>query len=172
MTRDKGTALEGVNVLYDGTGNAGATVFEPVTTKCVLEYELVQLVHNHGGKPFNGEPLGKLPGLWPFDLLKIPLLEHAEEFVRQISTQGFNPLTGVHQFLVWGPISEKVGRLREWIPEAGNHLIPHPRKAEQVWSYRSDELDWSKGCAFLIRGEFTRKATYGKVDEETGMLVV
>ena len=75
--KDKGSALEGFFALYDGTGNSETTIRETVTTKCVLEFDQVQLVHNHGGKPYRGTPLGRLPDLWPFDLLKTPLLEHA-----------------------------------------------------------------------------------------------
>ena len=168
--KDRGSAFEGFAALYDGTGNSDATIVETVATKCVLDYELVQLVHNHGGKPFKSVPLGKLPELWPFDLLKRPLLEHAEEFVRQIGVQGFQSLTNVHQFLVSGPFSEKVGEMRSWTPEAGNHLIPHPRTAERVWGYRGDEFDWHKGCAFLITGQFTRHARHGHIDEQTGMV--
>ena len=170
--KDRGSALQGFAALYDGTGNSSATIFETVATKCVLDYELVQTVQNHGGRPLKSEPLGKLPELWPFDLLKRPLLEHAEEFVRQIGKQGFEPLTNVHQFLVSGPFSEKIGEPRQWTPEAGNHLIPHPRQAERVWGYRGDEFDWHKGCAFLISGVFSRNARHGFVDEQTGKVIV
>jgi len=170
--KDKGSAFEGFAALYDGTGNSDLTVVETVGTKCVLDYELVQAVHNAGGRPFKSEPLGKLSELWPFDALKRPLLKHAEEFVRQIGTQGFQPLSNVHQFLVSGPFSEKVGEMQQWTPEAGNHLIPHPRQAQTVWGYRGDEFDWHKGCAFLITGRFTRHARYGHVDEWTGMVFV
>ena len=172
--RDRGTAIEGFYALYDGTGNASATVRETVMTKCVLEYELVQLVQNAGVKPLDGQPLGKLMELYPFDMLKRPLLEHAREFVRQIASKHYVPLTNVEQFLVWGPFSEKVGPLREWTPEAGNPVIPRhkQRSAERVWGYRSDEVDWARGCAFLIRGEFTRNARYGAVDEQTGVVIV
>lgn len=168
---DKGTAREGFFAHYDGTGNSEATICESVTTKCVLEYDLVQLVQDHGGKPLNGPPLGRLPELWPFDLLKDELLKHAEEFIRQIKTQGFNPLTSKYEFQVWGPYSEKVGAVREWTPEAGNPFAEQ-REALQVWSYQGDEFDWSKGCAFLIKGNFTRYAGLGQVDEETGVLLV
>lgn len=168
------TAIHAPYVLYDGTGNAEATVAEAVQTKCVLDYELVERVHNAGGRPYKGLPLGTLPELWPFDMLKRPLVAHAEEFVRQIGLQGYRPVTNVEQFVVWGPYMEKVGELREWVPEAGNHLIPKhaQRTAQRVWGYRGDEFDWHKGCAFLIQGEFTRHARHGHVDEQTGSILV
>jgi hypothetical protein len=173
--KDKGTALEGFFALYDGTGNSQTTIRETVTTKCLLEYEQVELVHNHGGKPLRGTPLGKLPEMWPFDLLKRPLLEHTRKFIQQIATHGYHPLTGEYEFKAWGPFMEKIGDdLSEWTPEEGNHLIPkaHQRKAVKAWLYRGDEFQWSKGCAYLIRGEFTRYAGHGAVDEETGVIIV
>ena len=169
---DKGSSLDGFNALFDGSGNSASTVFESVTTKCVVEDELVQIVHNHGGKPFKEQILGQIGALWPHDLLKQLLLDHAEEFVRQIAAQRFVPLTNVHQFLVWGPYAEKVGPPRDWVPEEGNHLIKQPRKAARVWGYQGDEFDWRKGCAFLIQGTFTRDAKHGFVDEQTGVLIV
>lgn|SRR3990167_2069518 len=171
MLRDKGSAFEGFTALYDGTGNSDATVLETVATKCVLDYELVQCVHQAGGKPSRGEPLGKLPELWPFDALKRALRAHAAEFVEQIRAQGFQPLTNIEQFSVWGPFSEKVGEPREWTPEAGNHLIPHPRTASRVWGYQGDEFNWHTGCAFFIQGRFTRHARHGHVSDEGVVLV-
>ena len=171
---DKGSALDGFAALYDGTGNSAATILETVTTKCVLEYELVRLCQVKGDRPHKGTPLGRFPELWPFDLLKRPLVEHAQEFVRQIAGQGFSPLTTVDQFQVWGPYTEKVGEPHDWIPEEGNHLIPrHERKtATTAWGYRGDELNVEKGCAFLIQGKFTRAARHGHISEETGRILV
>ena len=172
--RERGSAFEGFAALYDGTGNAVATVRETVATRCVLDYDLVQRVQNAGVKPLNGVALGRLAELYPFDLLKRPLLAHAREFVRQIATRNFVAVSNVEQFLVWGPYSDKVGEPREWVPERGNHTIPRwaQRPAERVWGYRSNELDWERGCAFLIRGEFTRNARHGIVDEQSGRIIV
>lgn len=172
--KDRGTALEGFFALYDGSGNSETTIRETVTTKCVLEFEQVQLVHNHGGKPYRGIPLGTLPELWPFDLLKRPLLDHAREFIKQVKTHGFHPLTSEYEFKVWGPFSEKVGEIKEWVPEADNPFIPeaHKQKATSTWLYRGDEFNWERGCAFLIKGDFTRYAGTGHVDEQTGVIIV
>lgn len=167
----KSPAIEPPFVLYDGTGNSDATVKETVGTKCVLPYELVQRVHDAGGRPYKAVPLGTLPELWPFDALKRPLIAQAREFVRQISGQGFRPLTNVEQFLVWGPYSEKVGDMREWVPEAGNHLIANPRTAQQVWGYQGDEFNWHMGCAFMIQGTFTRHARHGHVADDGRIIV-
>ena len=172
MPRDKGTAFDGFSVLFDGTGNSDATVMETIATKCVLGYDLVAAVHNAGGKPYKGVPLGTLPELWPFDALKRPLVEQAREFVRQIGGQGFAALTNVEQFKVWGPFTEKVGNPHEWTPEEGNPLIPHPRQAERVWGYQGDEFNWERGCAFFIQGQFTRHARHGFVENQTGKVIV
>ena len=172
---DRGTALQGFFAHYDGTGNSEATLAERITTKCVLDYELVQLVHNHGGRPLRGLPIGKLPELWPFDLLKDPLLAQAREFVRQVKTHNWEAVENVYAFQVWGPYSEKVSDSpQEWTPEEGNPLIPkhQQRKALRVQGYQGNELDWRKGCAFLIRGLFTRAAKHGHMDEETGVLLI
>ena len=172
--RDHGSALDGFFALYDGTGNSGVTIAEPVTTKCVVDYELVLDCQTAGDRTHNGTPLGKFPELWPFDMLKRPLVRHAEEFVRQVRRHGFEPLTSVYEFKVWGPYTEKVGEMREWVPEEGNHLIPKEqrRTAQKVWGYRGDEFNLEKGCAFLIQGNFTRATNRGHVGEEDGVIYV
>lgn len=168
MRKERGSALEGFAALYDGTGNSESTVAERITTKCVIETELVELCQAHGDKPHKGTPLGKLAELWPFDALKRPLLEHAREFVRQVGLQGYQPVTNVEQFTLFGPYMEKVGDIRPWVPEAGNHVIPkhEQRTAQKVWGYQGDEFDWDKGCAFLIQGKFTIAAKHGFVSDE------
>ena len=170
--RDKGSALEGFSALYDGTGNADLTILESITTRCTLEYELVELCQRHGGRVSRGKPIGLLPELWPHDLMKRALIEHAEEFARQIKGQGFEPQSGVYAFKLWGPYTEKVGQPREWVPEEGNPLISQPRKAQQVFGYRGNEFDWNKGATFLIQGNFTRAAKHGHVSEENGVIWV
>ena len=172
----RGSAFEGFSSLFDGTGNAGATVPQTVQTKCVLDYDLVRLCQDYGDKPHKGDALGTLPELWPFDMLKRPLKEHAQEFVRQIGSKGYQPLTNVEAFQIYGPYMEKIGSEPPvwYTPEEGNHLIPpHQRlKAVRVFGYRSDEFTWHKGAAFLIVGRFTRHARYGHVSEETGRIIV
>lgn len=172
--KDRGSALEGFAALYDGSGNADATVFERVQTKCTLDYELVRLCQEKGDKPHKGTPLGRFLELWPFDMLKRALIDHANTFVSQIGMQGFVPLTSVYEFRVWGPFTEKVGAMRPWVPEEGNHTIPRhlQRTAQKVWGYEGDEFNFDKGCAFIIAGDFTRKASLGHVNEETGVIVV
>lgn len=174
MTRDKGSALDGFWALYDGTGNAESTVGMSVQTKIVLDYDLVQLCQDHGDKPHKATPLGRFPELWPFDMLKRPLVEHAEEFVRQIKTKGYEATTPVTEFKVWGPYMEKVGDLKTFVPEEDNHVIPNwaKRTAHQAWLYQGDEFDWEKGCAFIIVGFFTRPANLGVLSEETGKVIV
>ena len=171
--KDKGSALDGFYALYDGSGNAEATVMEKITTKCVVDYECVLLCQQHGWDAARGVPLGTLPELWPFDLLKRQLVDHAGEFVRQIGPAGFDPLDPIYSFKLWGPYMEKIKPSVEfWTPEAGNHLIPKhaQRRAVRVQAYRGDEFDFEKGCAFLIQGEFTRAARHGHVGEEDGVL--
>lgn len=98
--RDRGTALDGFAALYDGTGNSTAVVPETVQTKVTVDYELVKACQSAGDRPHRGDPLGTFPELWPFDGLKRPLIEHAQEFVRQLKTHGFEPLTDVYAFRV------------------------------------------------------------------------
>lgn len=169
-----GSGLDGFAALYDGTGNSDVTIGETVTTKCVLPYDLVQRVQDAGVRPLDGKPIGSISALWPMSMLREKLLQHVAVFVSQIQKHHYEPLDRDGQFLVWGPYTEKVGPLAEYTPEAGNDFIPDyaKRKAERVWTYQGDEIDWSKGCAFLIRGRFTRHARYGTVDEQTGVLVV
>lgn len=171
---DKGSAFDGFTALYDGSGNADETLGLSVQTKVVLDYELAQLCQEHGDRPHRGTPLGRMPELWPFDMLKRPLVEHAQEFTRQVKTQGYQPLTDVYSFRVWGPYMEKVAGLAEYEPEKGNHVIPKhlQRKAQKVWGYRGDEFNWNKGVAFIIAGSFERAAKHGHVAEETGVIVL
>mgnify|MGYP001606223412 FL=1 len=170
----KGSAAEGFQALYDGTGNSDAAICQKVHTKVTVDEELVRLCHLHGEKPYRGRRLGRLPELWPFEMLKRPLIEHAHKFVRQIGAQGFKPVTSVYEFQVWGPYTEKVGEIQSYVPEEGNHLIPpaQRRKAVRVWGYQGDEVRWDKGAAFLIVGEFTRAAKYGQVSEEEGKIIL
>lgn len=174
MLKDKGSAYDGFAALYDGTGNSNTTVFETVATKCVLEYELVQKVQDAGLAPLNGAAIGSISSLWPHSMLRQQLANHAAEFLRQIATQGFLTNQSAEALPVWGPFTEKVGPMRPYTPEASNDFIPDhaKRSAERVWGYRGDELDWSRGCAFLIQGAFTRHSSYGTVDNVTGRMVV
>ena len=171
---DRGSALDGFQALYDGTGNAAAVVPQRVHTKVTVDEALVRRCQEKGDKPHQGTALGRLPELWPFDILKRPLLAHAELFRSQLRQIGYEPLTSIYEFQVWGPYMEKVGDLKTYRPEEGNHLIPKwaQRTAHQVWGYAGDEFNWEKGCAFIIVGEFTRAAKYGNVSEETGGIAV
>lgn len=170
----KGSAFDGFNVLYDGTGNSDATVATRIVCHATVDAELVELVQRYGFKAHRGTPLGRLPELWPFDLIKRPLIAEAQRFIDQIKTQGYSALSGPHSFQVWGPYTEKVGEPVDFYPEAGNHLIPkHEQQvATRAFGYKGDEFDFRKGCAFLIRGEFTKKASLGRVDEQTGVILV
>jgi len=171
---DKGTAFAGFAALYDGTGNSAATVAITVRCHITVDYELVKRVQMMGDRPHHGTPIGRLPELWPFDMLKRKVVAEAERFVKQIATQGYEATQPVTTMQLWGPYTEKVGAPHDWIPEAGNHLIPEHlrRKATTVWGYRGDELSPHKGCAFFILGHFTRAAVLGRVDEQTGVLIV
>lgn len=172
--RDRGSALDGFSALYDGTGNASAVVDQRITTRCVLDYELVKTVQMAGDSPHKGTPLGTISRLWPVEMLRNALLAHAEEFVRQIKAQGYEALSSVYEFRVFGPYTEKVGQPSDYVPEADNPFIPKQDKqtASKVWGYRGDELDVNKGVAFLIQGHFTRHARHGKVEERSGLLLV
>lgn len=172
--KDKGSALDGFAALYDGTGNAESTVVQSITTKCVVDFELVQRCQDAGDRPHKGTPLGLFFELWPFDMLKRILVEQADEFVRQIALQGFEIRGDVYSFRVWGPYTEKVGEVKQWTPEAGNHTIPRhqQRQAVQVFGCRGDEFSFERGCAFLIQGKFTRAAKHGHVGETDGRIYV
>jgi hypothetical protein len=172
--RERGSALDGFTALYDGTGNSSAVVEQRITTKCTLEYEMVRKVQMAGDRPHKGTPLGRISQLFPTEMLRRALLEHANEFVRQIRMQGYEPLTSVYEFQVFGPYTEKVGEPKDFSPEADNPFIPkhEQRTASKVWGYREDEFDVNKGVSFLIRGQFTRHARHGKVEEGTGLLLV
>ena len=167
----KGSAYDGFAALFDATGNSNVVIKQGITTKAVVEYELVRLCQEFGDRPHRGDPLGLFPELWPFDMLKRPLLEHAREFVRQIALTGVAVIGDVDEFKVWGPYTEKVGDVREWTPEAGNHTIPkhQQRKAVRAFGYRGDEFNFDKGCAFLIQGQFTRSTKHGEISDE-GMI--
>lgn len=168
---DSTSAWQGRNFHYDGTGNADAVVVQKVHTKVTVDYDLVRQCQLAGDKPHKGTPVGTLPELYPFDMLKRPLLGHVEEFVSQIGTKGYYPVGSIYSFEVWGPYTEKVGEMRDWVPEAGNHLISNPRSASKVWGIRSDELDWSMGATFIIVGEFSRAAKHGQQNERGEILV-
>lgn len=177
--KDRGSALEGFSALYDGTGNADATVSSTITCKAKAEYELVRdwqtAMRATGRNPkLRGKPLGLLPDLYPFDMLKRPLVNEANEFVRQIGLQHWSPLTSIYEFKVWGPYAEKVGESHDWVPEADNPFIPEHEKqvATTAWLYGGSELPIALGCAFFIEGVFIRSAQHGHVDEERGIIVV
>lgn len=177
--KDRGTALEGFFAHYDGTGNSDVTVAQTITVRVRLEYELVrkwQFAQRQAKRnpKLEGVPLGRLPELYPFDMLKRPLLEEAQEFVRQIGTHGWTTTRAISEFRVWGPFPEKVGESHDWVPEADNPFIPKEDKkvATTAWLYRSDELPVDKGCAFFIKGQFTRAAKHGHVEEERGIILV
>mgnify|MGYP001562051998 FL=1 len=145
-----------------------------IQTKVTVDDELVQLCHTYGERPYHGIALGRISSLSPFQMLKQPLLAHAREFARQLSTQGYEPAADVTEFKVWGPYMEKVGKIKTWVPEEDNHVIPKHlrREAASVWGYGSNELRWDKGCSFIIVGKFQRPASYGHVDEESGVIRV
>ena len=171
----KGSSLEGFNVLYDGTGNSDATIATKITCHALIDSELVELVQRYGFGTKKDIPLGKLPELWPFDLIKRPLITEAQRFIDQVATQGYIAQTGPYAFRLWGPYMEKVGTPQDWTPEAGNDFISkqaQQRKATRVFGYQGNEFNLSKGCAFLIQGEFTKKGSLGKVDEQTGVVLV
>ncbi len=149
-------------------------VVQRVSCHVTVEYELVRKYQMAGGGTHRGTPLGKMPQLWPFDLLRRPLVAEAEEFVRQIGTHGYEPRTSIYEFKVWGPYTEKVGEPSDWKPEEGNHMIPkhQQRTAAKVWGYREDELSVELGCAFFVQGEFSIPASRGHVEEERGVLIV
>ena len=177
--KDRGSALEGFAALYDGTGNADAHVASTISCRVNLEYELVrkwQIAMSSAGRPpkVRGKLLGRLPELYPFDMLKRPLVDEAKEFVRQIATHHWAPITNIYQFEVWGPYAEKVGESHDWVPEADNPFIPKHEKqvASTVWLYHGDELPIDKGCAFFIKGVFTRSAQFGHIDEVKGLILV
>ena len=177
--KDRGSALEGFFALYDGTGNPGIHVASPITCKVKTQYELVKkwqiaMRSIHRSPTLRGNPLGKLPELYPFDLLKRPLVEEATEFVRQIGTHHWEPTTSLYEFEVWGPYTEKVGEAHDWIPEEDNQFIPkHDRRvATTAWGYSGNELPIRFGCVFMIRGLFQRASRYGHVDEQTGVIIV
>ncbi len=169
---EKGSALEGFSALYDGTGNSNAIISQAVSTKCVLDSELADLCQKHGGGVSRGRPIGQLPELWPHDMLKRALLGHAAEFIRQIGLEGFAPVSSsLGAFRLWGPYMEKVGDLREWVPEADNPLVTEKRKAARVWGYRGNEWDFSKGVAYIIQGDFVRSAAHGHISEDGQIFV-
>ena len=172
--KDKGTSYEGFNALYDGSGNSGLTISERVTTKCVVDYELVRLCQDKGMGVCKAKPLGKMLELWPYDRLKRILIDHTRLFTEQIATQGYHALTGIYEFRVWGPYTEKVGTPHDFVPEADNPFIPASERqtATTVWGYQGDEMSFDKGCVFIIQGRFTRHAKYGHVEEETGVIVI
>lgn len=176
---DRGSAYEGFAALYDGTGNRDVIVAQGISTRVTLEYELVRQWQDacrkaHRATTLRGTPLGRLPELWPFDLLKRPLVEQAGEFVRQIAFQHYYPTKSIYEFEVWGPYAEKVGEPHDWTPEEDNPFIPNHEKrvATTAWLYQGDESPIRLGCAFFIRGVFTREARHGHVDEAKGLIVV
>ena len=172
---DKGSALEGFAALYDGTGNSETYAPCDITCHMTLEYELVRKCQIAGDRPHKGSPLGKLPELYPFDMLKRQVVAEAQRFVSQVLSQGYEALEPVYTMRLWGPYTEKVGQPRDWVPEEGNHTIqPHDRAiATTAWGYQSeDELDVSKGVAFLLQGKFQRRASLGHIDEGTGVILV
>src|SRR3990167_2502472 len=168
--KDRGSALEGFFAVYDGTGNADVSIASEITCRANVQFELVEkwqiaMRNAHRDPKLHGNPLGLLPELYPFDLLKRPLVEEANEFVRQIASHHWMPVTDIYSFEVWGPYTEKVGTPHDWVPEEGNHTIPkHERQvATTAWLYSGDELPIKFGCVFMIRGLFTRAAKYGHV---------
>jgi hypothetical protein len=172
MMTDKGSALDGFFAHYDGSGNASAVITEEVTCHTTVDYELVRKYQQHGGGICRGRPLGRLPELWPFDMLKRPLVQEAQRFVDQVKTQGFEPLTSIYEFEVWGPYTEKVGDPQDWTPEADNPFVDEPKTATTAWLYQDGVHNVEKGCAYLIRGRFSRAAKYGHVEEETGIIII
>lgn len=170
--RDHGSALDGFVALYDASGNADAVVPMTVATKCLLDWDLLELCQRHGARPNRGDPLGTLPELWPFDMVKGQLLNQAREFRSQIGKKGYEALTDVYAFNVWGPYMEKVGEIRPWVPEADNPFVAEKRTAQRVWGYEGDEFNFDKGCVYQIVGKFLRRASEGHIGEEDGVIYV
>ena len=177
--KDRGSALEGFFATYDGTGNAGEQVASTISCRVNVGYELVEkwqiaMRAARRNPKLEGKPLGLLPELYPFDMLKRPLVDEANEFVRQISTHHWLPTTSIYAFETWGPYMEKVGESHDFVPEADNPFIPEHEKqvASTVWSYSGDEAPIDKGCVFFLKGVFTRSAKYGHVDEAKGLIIV
>lgn len=177
--KDRGSALEGFSAIYDGTGNADATVSSTIKCRVNLGYELVKtwqtaMRSTRRSPKLQGKPLGLLPELYPFDQLKRPLIEQANEFVRQIGTHNWMPLMSIYEFKVWGPYAEKVGISHDWVPEADNPFIPEHEKrvASTAWLYGGGEVPIALGCAFFIEGVFMRSARHGHIDEGRGLIVV
>ena len=177
--KDRGSALEGFNAVYDGTGNADAWVSSTIKCRVNVGYELVRtwqtaMRATRRNPKLQGKPLGLLPELYPFDQLKRPLVDEANEFVRQIGLQHWEPLTGIYAFKVWGPYAEKLGVSHDWVPEADNPFIPEHEKqvATTAWLYGGNESPIVHGCAFFLVGEFVRAAQYGHIDEGRGLILV
>ena len=87
--KDRGSALEGFFAVYDGTGNSNVTIASEIKCRVTLDYELVkkwQIAMRKARRDpkLRGKHLGLLPELYPFDMLKRPLVDEANEFVRQI----------------------------------------------------------------------------------------
>src|SRR3990167_8197815 len=98
----RGSALEGFFAVYDGTGNADVTIASEITCKANVSYELVkqwQIAMRQARRDptLRGKPLGRLPELYPFDLLKRPLVAEAHEFVRQIGFHHWEPVASVYE---------------------------------------------------------------------------
>ena len=177
--KDRGSALEGFNAVYDGTGNADAWVSSTIKCRVNVGYELVRtwqtaMRATRRNPKLQGKPLGLLPELYPFDQLKRPLVDEANEFVRQIGLHHWEPLTSIYAFKVWGPYAEKVGVSHDWVPEADNPFIPEHEKqvATTAWLYGGNESPIVHGCAFFLVGEFVRAAQYGHIDEGRGLILV
>ena len=178
---DRGTAYDGFYALYDGTGNRDKWVPQRLLMKAVIPHELVVMYQNAQANEnrltmCKGLPLGRMPEL-PHEcaLLKRPLIECAEESLRQMALQGYELLGDITQVEVWGPYMIKTpASPMEFTPEADNPFIPTAEK-KQAWNTKIwgvNEVVEQEYDQFLLKGTFIRSAKHGHVEEETGKIIV
>jgi len=135
---------------------------------------MVKTCQMAGDKPHRGDPIGKMPGLWPVDALKRRALHYARLFQQSMRLRGYEPLQAETAMELWGPYTEKVPLAPgpDYVPEEGNPLIKDKQSAYPVYGYRGDELRVDKGIAFRIRGRFLADTKHGQVEEEKGVVII
>lgn len=166
-----------------------ATYHHPVHIVCKIRVdpELVLLCQEMGQQPLRGSPIGKMMGLYPFDLLKNQAMDEAKTFTGHMRRMGNRPLQAESEMEIWGPYREKLKLAKGLVNiEEGNHTLPEGRWAfgdYSGWTHDGqqgprqikreevlDSPDWKNGVIFLIRGRF--EATRGKQEETTGTVLV
>lgn len=179
-------AGEGPGIQLDAESTV---VHWPVSLNCKIRVdpELLERCRQHGEGVFRAKPIGRISSIWPFEALKLHLLEQTKEFYRQIRSRGYDPLQAETEMLAFGPIREKadLSNTRLVNIEEGNPFFPDGRwvadnrGARKVTTNGPIEItrdalfnssDWEKGAVFLVRGRFL--ATHGKQEESTGTLLV